>query len=332
MERASRSIETIFVKGLVRLADPLKNLSAEVVKLVDKFMAKDGPLDALIADLGKGIEWLASEIDKPEFQKTVNDFISEIGALATSLGSLLSGLVKFASWLGIGTGSTSSSGVSSLTGAGGETSLEGMKPSEGGGSDKRGGFGFRGAGSGGGPDRGGAGSGINKQNTDAAQDAMNYLIKEKGFTPEGAATAVGQILTEDPAFALASAGGGGDQGSAHGLFQWRDDRYSALKGYVAGHGGDTVHHELDFYSEEIKTHKGGKEAAWRHTHSLEEGNRYGYSYEGYAGGIQQRRLRDSQKTLESYNKSATDKPKVTIRSNPGGNTVDGANAAAAGSP
>ncbi len=356
MERASRSIETIFVKGLVRLADPLKNLSSEVVKLVEKFMARGGPLDALIVDLGKGIDWLAGEIDKPEFQKTVNDFIAGVGSLAASLGSLVTGILKFASWLGIGTGASSqvaasfgtpdSSGISSAPGL----SLRGEGGGEGGAG--RGAFGHRPAG--GGSDLGGGGSGINKRNTEAAQDAMNYLIKEKGFTPEGASTAVGQILTEDPAFSLASAGGGGDQGSAHGLFQWRKERYAALQSYLAGHGGDTVHHELDFFSEEIKTHKGrgGPEAGWRQAHSIEEGNRYGYSFEGYAGGIQKRREQDSRRMFELYNrptiekpreqesrrapevtnKLTTNKPKVTIRNNPGGNTVDAANAAAAGSP
>ena len=330
MEKASRSIETIFVKGLVRLESPLQKLSDEAVKLVAKFMEKGGPLDALIEDLSKAVEWLAGEMDKPEFQKTINDFITWVGQLAAGAYGLLQGFITFAKWLGIDTGGVKSaqgtSDTSGFSGAPG-TSLSGSAADGGG---KRG-FIERGGGS---RDLGGGGSGINKQNTAAAQDAMNYLIKEKGFTPEGAATAVGQILTEDPSFALASAGGGGDKGTAHGLFQWRNERYADLQKYLTGHGGDTVHHELDFYSEELKTHKGrgGSEAEWRHTRSLEEGNRYGYSYEGYAGGIQKRREQDSRRMLESYNKSATDKPKVTIRNNPGGNTVDAANAAAAGSP
>jgi len=346
MESASRSIEKIFVEGLVRLADPLRNLSKEVVKLVAMLMSKDGPLDALIGDLAEGIKWLAGEIDKKEFREDVNSFFEEVGRLASSLGGLLTGLLKFANWLGVDTSGMFGGGVSAVVGksdSSGFSSAPGLSlhgggkdVGDGGGDAKPGALGHHGAGR---SDLGGGGSGINKQNTEAAQDAMNYLIKEKGFTPEGAATAVGQILTEDPSFALASSGVGGDKNlgpgkEAHGLFQWREGRNTALKNYLSEHGGDTVHHELDFYSEEIKTHKGsgGSEAGWRQTHSIEEGNRYGYSFEGYAGGIQKRREQDSRRMLESYNKSATDKPKVTIRNNPGGNTVDAANAAAAGSP
>lgn len=70
MEKAGREIETIFVKGLVKLANPLGRLSDDVIKLAEKFTDKDGPLDTLVTDLSKGIEWLAGEIDKPEFQKT----------------------------------------------------------------------------------------------------------------------------------------------------------------------------------------------------------------------------------------------------------------------
>jgi len=330
MEKATRSIETVFAKGLIKLEEPLKNLSAKVVDLVAKFMDKGGPLDALITDLSKAIEWLAGEIDKPEFQKKIDDFITWVGQLATSIYGLLQGVISFAKWLGIDT----TTGAGAVTGTLGASDTSGFSTQAGyrlsGGRGEGGGK--KGA-LAGGRDLGGGGSGITKRNESAAKDAMDYLIKEKGFTPEAAATAVGQILTEDPAFALASAGGGGDQGSAHGLFQWRKERYAALQKYLAGHGGDTVHHELDFFSEEIKTHRGrgGAEADWRHTKSLEEGNRYGFSYEGYAGGIQQKRLNDARNMYESY-RSSTNKPKVTIRDNPGGNTVDAANAAAAGSP
>jgi prophage DNA circulation protein len=113
LEKAGREIETIFVKGLV--ADPLSKLSDDVIKLAEKFTDKGGPLDTVVTDLGKGIEWLAGEIDKPEFQKGVDSFIGKIGDLAGGVGALLTAIEKIAAWFGVGTGTGSPGGLSSLS-------------------------------------------------------------------------------------------------------------------------------------------------------------------------------------------------------------------------
>jgi hypothetical protein len=84
MEKAGRTIETIFVKGLIPLERPIVHLSDEVVKLVEKLTAKNGPFGHLIDDVSSGLKWLSGEIDKPEFHKNVESFIEGIGRLVTS--------------------------------------------------------------------------------------------------------------------------------------------------------------------------------------------------------------------------------------------------------
>lgn len=127
MEKASREIETIFVKGLVKLAGPLGELSDATVKLVDKFTEK--ALPDLIKDLGGAIEWLAKEVEKPAFVSAVEGLVSDISSLAASFGSMLGGLARFARWLGVATpvtggpaggafGATPGSGGGSGTGKG----------------------------------------------------------------------------------------------------------------------------------------------------------------------------------------------------------------------
>jgi len=121
MEKASREIETIFVKGLVKLAGPLGELSDATVKLVDRFT--DKALPDLIKDLGGAIDWLAKEVEKPSFVEKVEGIVGMIGSLASSFGGMLSGLAGFARWLGIAStgeafGTTPGSGGGGTTGKG----------------------------------------------------------------------------------------------------------------------------------------------------------------------------------------------------------------------
>ncbi|MES2147292.1 MAG: hypothetical protein V4491_05505, partial [Pseudomonadota bacterium] len=99
MSKAGTAIETSFVKGLVRLAGPLGELSDSVVKLVAKFTEK--ALPDIVKDLGDGVEWLAKEVDKPSFVSKVESLVSMIGSLAGVFGGLLGGLARFARWLGV---------------------------------------------------------------------------------------------------------------------------------------------------------------------------------------------------------------------------------------
>ena len=334
MERASRSIETIFVKGLVRLADPLKNLSAEVIKLVDKFMAKDGPLDELISELGKGIEWLAGEIDKPEFQKTVNDLISGIGSLAASLGGLVTGFLKFANWLGIGTGtSTGASGVSSSVGAPDSSSFSSapglsLRGGDGGGgvdaSGKRGGFGYRGG--------GGTAAPISGAKASAnAQESWNHW-KAQGYSDEAAATMLAMERGESGFNPTAV----GDHGRSIGAFQWDATRRAAIA-RATGIDVTKASHADQLKAEDWESQHGDAGAqSFRKTlmgagsiESYVHSGVYDFERSGNKPEDVRRRLPMARSALQQY---SGQKPQINVRSTPGNNTVDAANAAAAGSP
>jgi hypothetical protein len=97
--KAGTEIETVFVKGLVKLAGPLGAFSESVVKLVDKFL--DKALPAFIDDLRGGVEWLSIEVTKDSFVKQVEGVVAMIGDLAVSFGGMLGGLARFAKWLGV---------------------------------------------------------------------------------------------------------------------------------------------------------------------------------------------------------------------------------------
>ena len=99
MSKAGQAIETSFVKGLVKLAGPLGELSDSVVKLVASFTEK--ALPDIVKDLGEAIEWLAKEVDQPSFVSKVETFASMIVSLAGAFAGALGGLANFARWLGV---------------------------------------------------------------------------------------------------------------------------------------------------------------------------------------------------------------------------------------
>jgi Phage tail lysozyme len=300
----TRTIKNKFEVRLSELGPSLERLSLGLGKAADEFIDKD--LGPWIDGLADGLESLSKTVDSDTTKRVVQSFFDEMEIVAKSMAGLVHGLAAAARWLGIPVpGTALAAGALATLGNGslGGTSFSGGHGGRTGANSPQGGG-----------DRGGNGSGLSKQNKDKALDAVNYLMG-KGWSREGAETAVGQVLTEDPSFALMSEPGGGDHGTAHGLFQWREDRYRAGQNYVNAHGGDSIHRELDFFDEESKKYNGDQ---WRHTHSLEEGNRLGKVYEGYKGGLQNRRLRDSQKLHDLNTAPPVVTKKVSIRNQPGG--------------
>lgn len=101
MSRAGKEIENTFVKRLGVLTPGLTTLSDAAVHLTDHLMEKDGPVAHFLDKLAGGVEWLATEIDKPDFQKKVDDFIEGVRQLAIGAGNLLTGILSWASYLGV---------------------------------------------------------------------------------------------------------------------------------------------------------------------------------------------------------------------------------------
>jgi hypothetical protein len=84
MQEAGKGIETIFVKGLSGLAEPLGRLSKSVESTIETFLGSD-KLKQWINDLADGIKSLSEYIGTEDFQNNVRDFVKGIGDLADTL-------------------------------------------------------------------------------------------------------------------------------------------------------------------------------------------------------------------------------------------------------
>jgi hypothetical protein len=333
MENASREIETVFVKGLIKLAGPLSELSDATVKLVDKFT--DKALPAFIKDLAGSIDWLAKEVEKPSFVEKVEGIVGMVGSLASSFGVVLSGLARFARWLGISTAATGSGdawragtpGVSSLTGAGGETSLEGRH----GGGAARGrkrfghpsGVGHAGHGGGGGHggDSGGGGNAPEGSLRERGLRLMDKLIAD-GWTPESAAMAAGNAQAESN---INASGPAGDAGASVGMFQDQGPRRTALRAFQARHPEMSKEDSnIEYYNQEKQ------QQAWKNLHDMSRAGEFSHATEGYGDNTEGKRVRMSNQWLREYRQSHA--KNVSIHAAPGGNTNLSSGAAAAGSP
>lgn len=81
LRKAGVQIDTVLIKGLVRLSDPLKNLVQAVVTSLDSFLNNPGMADT-INEVAKGIKWFAAEIQTPEFQNGIKSFVTGIVSAA----------------------------------------------------------------------------------------------------------------------------------------------------------------------------------------------------------------------------------------------------------
>lgn len=137
-----------------------------------------------------------------------------------------------------------------------------------------------------------------------AQRVMARLIAH-GWTPEAAASAVGQAIEESSVRSDGPLGdtarfGFGDA-AAHGMFQWRDSRFRALKKFAEARGKPWTDFDtqVDFFNEERK----GRSRAERNWHTetdIGRGNVIGQTFEGYKGGLQAQRERHARRQLEIY--------------------------------
>ena len=104
LNRAGLTIETILIKKLVTLAEPLGNLSDAFTKAIEKLLDSDR-LTVWINNLGRGITWLADYLISPAFSKTLSDFEDNIGTFVTNvmnLGRIIFNVVsKINAFLGV---------------------------------------------------------------------------------------------------------------------------------------------------------------------------------------------------------------------------------------
>lgn len=99
ISRAGTTIETILVNRLVALEPGLLKLSEAATKIAASLLAKDGPVDRWLGELDHGLEWLADNVDKPEFQKQVGDFFAGLVDLGKSAWGLAKSAAGLLHWL-----------------------------------------------------------------------------------------------------------------------------------------------------------------------------------------------------------------------------------------
>ena len=149
---------------------------------------------------------------------------------------------------------------------------------------------------------------------DRAMDAMHYLVEKKGWTPEGAAIAVGNAMQESGVSAAGGANTGGDGGISHQMFQWNNGknndtvngRWARFQQYVKAHGTsiNDPHANLDFMDEERK-HRSGLEAQWHTQKDLKNAGRLGHLFEGYGDASEGKRVQNARDVLEAYKRGQT---------------------------
>lgn len=98
LNEAGTLIEKSFITGLKDLAEPITHLSQAFSRAVEIFLHSD-TFKHWIDLASQGLEWLAQNIDTPEFQKKITDFIRDVGELTDAIGRIVKGLVPIANWL-----------------------------------------------------------------------------------------------------------------------------------------------------------------------------------------------------------------------------------------
>ena len=103
LERAGTEIENVLVDKLVPLAGPVGKVSEAFVHLVER-VAAHGEVGKEIDGFAKWIDSLSGAISKPEFLTNVDNFVSDIGAIAGAVHAVVGGVGNM--YNGIGAAST----------------------------------------------------------------------------------------------------------------------------------------------------------------------------------------------------------------------------------
>jgi hypothetical protein len=155
-------------------------------------------------------------------------------------------------------------------------------------------------GAGGAIDRGGINS-VGGSTQSRAHYLMGRLIA-KGWSPEAAAAAAGNAVQES---GVRPSGVTGDRGTAHGIFQWRLDRWQAAQAYMRAHPEKSaMDAQIDFFDLERKQ-RGGIQAQMHGYRSVEEANRAMKAFERYGDSSYGTRGANARGLLRSYHGTAS---------------------------
>jgi len=120
---------------------------------------------------------------------------------------------------------------------------------------------------------------------------MDRLINKWGWTPEGAAVAAGNAVQESGA---RSDGPSGDRGTAHGMFQWRLDRFQKLKEFAAAQKKSwrDFDVQVDFFNKE-RQERGALERSWHKMRDFSQAGAVGFQFERYGDNSTGQRVRNA---------------------------------------
>ncbi len=86
--RAGQDIQVILIDKLQSLVKPLTELSAVIVDVIANFL-KNNDVAKWIQGFGQSIKEFADYLGKPEFKQDIDDFVTNIGAMAEAIASIL---------------------------------------------------------------------------------------------------------------------------------------------------------------------------------------------------------------------------------------------------
>lgn len=103
LEQSERTIKSVFVDRLTGLTGPIKDLTKVFSDMVVKLIQSDA-FSEMLKKINEGAEWLAKEVDSPEFQTEVTHLVDGVWKIVKTIGEFATGLVSFAKWLGFDVG------------------------------------------------------------------------------------------------------------------------------------------------------------------------------------------------------------------------------------
>lgn len=279
--RATETVKSHFMNRLADIEPQLEKLSGEisgmVVKLVDSGIAKTA-----INWLGVELDKFAKYVGKKEFQDDILNFTKWVGDAASALWKFVSYFTP------IGTAT-----MGDVVLEDGDGSYIAPSGGAGGGYDP-----VTGKRSSGGDGPSSPGLTTNAQNA-AGLRMMDYLVKERGWTPEAAAIAAGNAQQESSFNPNGPAGDPSIPGGSHGLFQWNRDRLVALKAYAekTGHAWTEERTQQEFFANESER----KIPNWKSERGFDSAGNISHRYEGYGDNSTGTRVANAREFLKRYN-------------------------------
>jgi Phage tail lysozyme len=277
--RATETVKAKFMDKISVIEPDLEKLSAQISGMVTKFV-DGGAAKASINWLGVELDKFAEYVGKKEFQDDVRDFAKWVGSAAKSLWNF----VSFFSGV-------SPANADTLPGAKDQDTGD-FQPGDT--YDPVTGRRIASADSGG-PSSPGL---TTKAQNEAGLRLMDYLVNERGWTPEAAAIAAGNAQQESSFNPNGPAGDPSIPGGSHGLFQWNRDRLLALKSYAekTGRPWSDERVQEEFFANEAER----KIPNWKTEHGFENAGEISHAYEGYSDNSTGTRIANAKAFEQRY--------------------------------